>query len=101
MPYTATGVLRIDPTTDRVEVLGDYPIGGYKWHGGLIAPSTGVIYAFPAHANEVLCVNTNVDEDREDQSWRVTTIPIHRHDDDTDDHNQQYKVCKAKQSFNH
>ena len=52
MPYTATGVIRIDPRTDSVEILGDYPIGGYKWHGGLLAHSTGVIYAFPAHANE-------------------------------------------------
>ena len=100
MPYTATGVLRIDPTTDHVEVLGHYPIGGYKWHGGLLAHSTGVIYAFPAHANEVLCVNTNVLEDREDQAWRVTTIPIHRHDDDTDDQDQQYKVSEAMQSLN-
>ena len=33
MPYTATGVLRINPKTDSVEVLGDFPSGGYKWHG--------------------------------------------------------------------
>jgi len=91
MPYTATGVLRIDPKTDDVQVLGDYPFGGYKWHGGLLAHSTGVIYAFPAHANEVLCVDTNVNDKRNDQSWRVSTIPIHRHKDDTDDDDQQYK----------
>jgi hypothetical protein len=83
--------LRIDPKTDDVQVLGDYPFGGYKWHGGLLAHSTGVIYAFPAHANEVLCVDTNVNDKRNDQSWRVSTIPIHRHKDDTDDDDQQYK----------
>lgn len=33
MPYTATGVLRINPRTDDVQILGDFPAGGYKWHG--------------------------------------------------------------------
>jgi hypothetical protein len=106
MPYTATGVLRIDPSNDHVEVLGDYPEGGWKWHGGLLAHSTGVIYAFPAHSNEVLCVDTNIkccNEQGEkgddngaaavvDQSWRVSTIPIQRHEDDTDPHDLKYKV---------
>lgn len=92
MPYTATGVIRIDPRTDSVEILGEYPLGGYKWHGGLLAHSTGVIYAFPAHANEVLCVDTNVVPERDgDQSWRVSTISIQRHENDTDTADQQYK----------
>ncbi len=92
MPYTATGVLRIDPKTDNVQVLGDFPIGGYKWHGGLLAHSTGVIYAFPAHANEVLCVNTNIsDEENDDSSWRVSTIPIQYHEEDESTLGQQYK----------
>ncbi len=95
MPYTAMGVLRINPKNDKVEVLGNYPSGGYKWHGGLLAKSTGVIYAFPAHSNEVLCVDTNNhshnDDGLEDQSWRVSTIPIHRHVNDRDDHKLQYK----------
>lgn len=33
MPYTATGVLRINPRNDSVQILGNYPSGGYKWHG--------------------------------------------------------------------
>ena len=88
-PYTATGVLRINPRTDSVQVLGNYPAGGWKWHGGLLAKSTGVIYAFPAHSNEVLCIDTNVrddggGDDDKDESWRVSTIPIHRHENDMD-----------------
>ena len=73
-PYTATGVLRINPNTDSVNVIGNYPESGWKWHGGLLAKSTGVIYAFPAHSNEVLCIDTNPREEDndDDQSWRVT-----------------------------
>lgn len=94
MPYTATGVLRIDPKTDSVQILGSFPSGGYKWHGGLLAPSTGVIYAFPAHSNEVLCVDTNNyagEGSNDDGLWRVSTIPIHRHENDDDPHDLQYK----------
>lgn len=92
MPYTATGVLRIDPKNDSVEILGNFPHGGWKWHGGLLAPQTGVIYAFPAHSNQVLCVDSNVDNDiRQDNEWRVRTIPIQRHPDDTDSADLRYK----------
>jgi len=97
-PYSATGVLRINPkNNDSVEVLGNFPPGQYLWHGGLLAKSTGVIYAFPAHSNEVLCIDTNIrpnncdDEEDYDESWRVSTIPIQRHDDDTDSPDLQYK----------
>ncbi len=96
-PYAATGVLRIDPNTDSVDVIGSFPPGGYKWHGGLLARSTGVIYAFPSHANEVLCIDTNPTPpacsrgDVGDESWRVSTIPILRHDGDTDAPDLRYK----------
>ena len=93
-PYAATGVLRIDPRTDKVDVIGDFPEGGYKWHGGLLS-KTGMIYAFPCHANEVLCIDTNIrskaETTREDESWRISTTPIHRHDGDTDE-----SACKPK-----
>ena len=93
-------------------MIGNFPYGGYKWHGGLLAKSTGVIYAFPAHSNEVLCIDTNVgrsqrqqlddhhiessDKKEEDQdaSWRVTTIPIQRHENDTDSPDLKYKWRK-------
>lgn len=85
----------------------------YYHKGGLLAHSTGMIYAFPAHANEVLCVDTNVNrpcitgnthsndnfhkeeqkerDDANHQSWRVHTIPIRRHPEDTDSPGLQYK----------
>jgi hypothetical protein len=93
MPYTATGVLRINPWDDSVKILGNFPAGGWKWHGGLLAPQTGVIYAFPAHTDEVLCVDSNLCESKEhnDESWRVSTIPIKRHAGDTDPHDLPYK----------
>ena len=47
-PYSATGVLRIDPRDDSVEVLGKFEPGRYHWHGGLLCRRTGRIYAFPA-----------------------------------------------------
>ena len=61
--------------------------------GGLLAPQTGVIYAFPAHTDEVLCVDSNLCESKEhnDESWRVSTIPIKRHAGDTDPHDLPYK----------
>lgn len=61
--------------------------------GGLLARSTGFIYAFPAHSNEVLYVDTNIASQQEevDESWRVGTIPINRHENDTDADDLQYK----------
>ena len=57
---------------------------------GLLSKETGVIYAFPSHANEVLCIDTNIrSREREeyevgDESWRVSTIPILRREGDAD-----------------
>jgi hypothetical protein len=31
MPFTATGVFRINPWDDSVEILGNFPAGGWKW----------------------------------------------------------------------
>ena len=61
----------------------------FLFEGGLLAPSNGVIYGFPAHSNVVLCVDTNPTID--DDNSRVSTIPIEKgpFDDDPDD--LQYK----------
>lgn len=93
MPYTATGVLRINPRDDSVQILGNFPLGGWKWHGGLLSLETGVIYAFPAHSNEVLCIDSNIREcnKTDNDSWRVSTIPIKRHESDTDSPDLTYK----------
>ena len=71
----------------------------YAIEGGLMAPSTGVIYAFPAHANTVLCVDTNPQLPQEmaqcssnmNQEWRVSTIPIKRGPEDSDPADLRYK----------
>ena len=35
IPHTATGVLKITPETQQVEIIGlGLPEGGWKWHGG-------------------------------------------------------------------
>lgn len=33
IPYTASSVLRIVPETDEVQVIGDFQVGEWKWHG--------------------------------------------------------------------
>jgi len=51
-----------------------------------------VIYAFPAHTNEVLCVDTNPRVGMPaDESWRLSTIPIKRHTGDKDPPDLTYK----------
>lgn len=57
--------------------------------GGLLAPSNGVIYGFPAHSNVVLCVDTNPTTN--DDHNRVSTIPIEKGPLDNDPDDLQYK----------
>lgn len=49
----ATGVLRIDPVEQNATIHGNYPCGGYKWHGAVNHPD-GNVYGIPAHADTVL-----------------------------------------------
>lgn len=56
IPQNATGVLRIDPRSREVTTIGQLPLGGWKWHGGVVA-ADGVIYSLPAHANTVLRID--------------------------------------------
>lgn len=65
IPANATGVLKIVPACavhgvdggsdaeDEVSVVGDFPEGGYKWHGGVVAPND-TIWGVPAHSDTVL-----------------------------------------------
>ena len=45
-------------------------------------------------SNEVLCIDTNIRDGSGDHEWRVSTIPIRRHEDDTDPPDLRYK-CKS------
>jgi hypothetical protein len=75
MPYAAGSVLRIDANDDSVSLLGEFGWNKYNWHGGVKAPSNGAIYAFPAHSETVLRIDTS--EGMDDES-RLTKLPIHR-----------------------
>lgn len=52
MPYSAQGILRINPITDDVRVIGNFH-EGYKWHGGAVG-GDGSIYAMPSHSETIL-----------------------------------------------
>lgn len=59
VPYTANGVLRIDPADDSVTMIGDFGYGKYNWHGGVLA-GNGCIYCFPSHSSHLLKIDTNL-----------------------------------------
>jgi hypothetical protein len=79
VPYAAGSVLRIDANFDTVSLLGDYGTNRYNWHGGILAK--GSIYAFPAHAEAVLKIDTAVGLNGDE---RLSTLPIQRAEYDLD-----------------
>ena len=81
VPYAASGVLRIDANTDTVELIGEEEFGvkKYNWHGGTKSPKNGKIYCFPAHAQNVLCIDTSLAADTVvAEEERLSLLPIHR-----------------------
>lgn len=90
IPYTGSGVMRIDTRTDLVDLL-EIPSGGaytgkWRWHGGVYCPQNGCIYAFPSHADCVLKIDTTDTK----KSGELSLIAIERapYDDDP--------VCRYK-----
>lgn len=79
IPYAAGSVLRINANDDTVSLLGEYGTNQYNWHGGIL--ENGDIYAFPAHAETVLKIDTRKDlfDDK-----RLSALPIHRGVNDSD-----------------
>merc|ERR1712139_672930 len=61
----AESVLKIDPATQEVTLIGDLPQCGWKWHGG-VAGSDKCLYGLPNHADTVLKIVPSTGE--------VTTI---------------------------
>ena len=55
MPQCSHGVLKINPKTATVDIIGSFPEGGHKWHGGLV-DANGDILAIPANADSCLKV---------------------------------------------
>jgi len=83
IPYAASGVLKIDANTDIITLLGDYGVQKYNWHGGVLSPTTGSIYAFPSHHDRVMKINTDPATLRDDDS--ISLLEIHRPSYDVDE----------------
>ncbi len=43
IPYSASSILKINPSNDTASTFGSLGAGGNKWHGGVLAPN-GKIY---------------------------------------------------------
>ena len=71
---------RINTNTDDVEIIGNFGVKQYHWHGGAISPKNGAIYAFPSHHSSVLKINT----DPECKSDKISLLPIERASHDTE-----------------
>lgn len=55
VPFNADRVLRVDPATERVSLMGpSLGAGGYKWHGGVRVAKGSVVIGVPSHAATVL-----------------------------------------------
>ena len=83
IPYAAGSVLCINANTDEVSLLGDYGWNKYNFHGG-VKSSRGAIYAFPAHADKVLKIDTTI-INGDDVDEKLSLLPIQRapYDNDT------------------
>jgi hypothetical protein len=59
IPFSATSILKIDPTNDTVSTFGSLS-GSAKWTGGVLAPN-GMIYGIPRDATSILKIDPNND----------------------------------------
>jgi len=58
VPSNGNAVLRVDPATEEVALIGGpLPELPWKWHGGVLAPD-GCIYGIPCNAQRVLRIDT-------------------------------------------
>jgi len=60
IPQNADSVLKIIPETQEVVLLGQGqigPWGGWKWHGGVVAPRDGCIYGIPNNLDTVMRID--------------------------------------------
>ena len=83
-PYTASGILKIDPKDDTVHVIGDFGISEWKWHGGVLCKN-GAIFCFPSHSSYALKINTSLVDNQLDESYSLIELPA------TKDGVQKYK----------
>jgi len=59
IPQNADAVLKIVPETLEVSLIGKgmFPLGGWKWHGGVACAFDGCIYGIPNHHDQCLRIN--------------------------------------------
>ena len=56
-PHNARRILKYDPHSDQISLVGDdYGNTAYKWHGGSLA-SDGVIYCIPRYETRILSID--------------------------------------------
>lgn len=60
VPYSATTVLKINPTDDTFTTFGSLPSTSFKWRGGVLAPN-GMIYCAPLSSGNILKINPTND----------------------------------------
>ena len=60
MPYNASTLLKIQPSTGEVREIGSFPLGGWKWHGG--TKSGDYIIGIPSHAESVLLIEPSTEK---------------------------------------
>jgi hypothetical protein len=84
IPYAAGSILCINANTDQVSLLGNFGWNKYNFHGG-VKSRKGSIYAFPAHADTVLKIDTAARGQDHDENDKISLLPIHRapYDHDT------------------
>jgi hypothetical protein len=59
VPYNAPSCMRIDPARNgQVDLIGSFPAGGYKWHGGCRSICGRWVIGIPSHHECVLRIDT-------------------------------------------
>lgn len=57
IPRRTTGILKINPITERCSIIGNVTSSSYdRWMGGVLGPN-GIIYGIPADAGSILRIN--------------------------------------------
>jgi len=57
IPQSAQKVLKIDPQTDEISLIGPTLPGRYKWYGGVVGKTDGAIYGIPHNSSHVLRID--------------------------------------------
>ena len=59
IPQSATRVLKLDPMTDTISLIGPTLPGKYKWYGGVVGKTDHAIYGIPHNSSSILRIDIN------------------------------------------